>query len=83
MIKREKQYFYREFEKLGLSFVKSATNFVVINVNQDSQKVFQKLLCKGIIVRNMSAWGLKTYIRVTVGKSQENKKFIRSLKEIL
>jgi len=40
-------------------------------------------LSKGIIVRNMSAWGLKTYIRVTVGKPQENKEFIKNLKEIL
>ncbi|MDP8265444.1 MAG: histidinol-phosphate transaminase [Candidatus Aceula meridiana] len=83
LCEKEKQYLYEEFKKFGLSFVKSATNFVVIDVKKDSQKVFQKLLRKGIIVRNMNAWGLKNYIRVTVGKPQENRKFIRSLKEIL
>jgi len=83
LCEKEKEYLYGELGRLGLAFVKSATNFIVINVKQDSQKVFQKFLSKGIIVRNMSAWGLKTYIRVTVGKPQENKEFIKNLKEIL
>ncbi len=80
---KEKRYLYQQLEKLGLSFVESFTNFVLIDVRQDSVDIFQKLLHKGIIVRDMSSWGLDGFIRVSIGKPKENKHFIRVLKEIL
>ena len=43
----------------------------------------EKLLQKGVIVRPMGAWSLKTFIRVTIGKPAENKRFISGLKPIL
>ena len=41
------------------------------------------LLKKGVIIRDMAAWGLKGYIRVSIGKPSENKRFIKTLGEIL
>jgi len=82
-IEKEKQYLYTQIKKMGLNFVKSATNFILINVERDSTQVFQDLLHKGIIVRDMSSWGLEGFIRVTIGKPKENKCFIKALKEIL
>ena len=41
------------------------------------------ILKKGIIIRPMAAWGLKTFIRITIGKQSENEKFISALREIL
>ena len=38
---------------------------------------------RGVIVRDMKAWGLDTFIRVTIGTHRENVKFIRALKEVL
>lgn len=77
-----KKFLYREFTKMGLKFVKSYSNFVLVNVG-DGKRVFKKLLKKGIIVREMSVYGFPEYIRVTIGKMNELKRFIKALKEVL
>jgi len=41
------------------------------------------MLKEGIIVRDMRQYGLKSFIRVTIGTERENEKFIRVLKKIL
>jgi histidinol-phosphate aminotransferase len=80
---QQRQYLYRNLTKLGLDFKKSVTNFVLIDVGQDSSKICGRLLKKGIIVRDMKFWGLKNTIRVSLGTPQENKKLISTLEEIL
>ena len=66
-----------------MTFVESVTNFVLIDVKADSLEASQKLLRKGVIVRDMGFWGLDRFIRVTIGTPKENNKFIKALKEIL
>lgn len=78
-----RQYFYQEFKKLGLEYLPSEANFVLFNVRRPAQEVFDQLLKKGMIVRSMKAYGLPTWIRVTVGKRAENVLFIKLLKECL
>lgn len=75
-------YLYREIKKLGLPYVPSQANFLLVNVG-DGEEAYKKLLSKGIIVRPMNAYDLKEYIRVTVGLPHENEKFIKALKEII
>lgn len=78
-----KEYLYSEFEKMSLSFIPSATNFILVNIGRKSEYVFKGLLKKGIIVRDMKAWGLDNFIRVTVGTKEENQRFIKELRKIL
>lgn len=80
---QQRQYLYRNFSKIGLDFKESVTNFILIDVRQDSSKICGRLLKKGIIVRDMKFWGLKNTIRVSIGTPQENKKLIATLEEIL
>jgi histidinol-phosphate aminotransferase len=82
-VKREKESLYDAFRNMGLKYVESATNFVLVNVERDCKEVFNALLRKGIIVRDMKAWGLDTYIRVTVGTKTESRKFVRALRSII
>ncbi|NQT22695.1 MAG: histidinol-phosphate transaminase [Candidatus Omnitrophica bacterium] len=77
-----KQYLYKNLESLGYDCVKSATNFILVNLKRNSKLIYRKLLKKGIIVREMSQWGLKGFIRVTIGTMSENKRFIKALKEV-
>ncbi len=74
---------YQGFKKLGLPFVKSATNFILVNVQRNSLEVSQALLKKGVIVRDMGFWGLDTFIRVTIGTKKENREFMKALGEII
>ena len=70
-------------DDMRLEYVKTVTNFMMINVRKNSKKVFEDLICKGVIVRDMEAWGYDTFIRVSVGTRKENEIFIKTLKEVL
>ncbi len=82
-LKEGKKYLYGNLKKLNLVFVDSCTNFILIDIGKDSTKVFKDLLRDGIIVRDMKAWGLNTYLRVTISTMKENKAFINSLRRHL
>ncbi len=78
-----KNYLCEEFKKLGLSYVPSEANFILIDMARDGVGVFKEMLKCGVIVRDMQQYGLKNYIRVTIGTDRENKKFIKALKKVL
>jgi len=82
-VEMEREFLYAAFRKLGLEYHRSATNFVVVNVAKDCKIVFNDLMKEGIIVRDMKAWGLDTFIRVTIGTKVENRRFITALKKVL
>jgi histidinol-phosphate aminotransferase len=78
-----RDYFYRELTRLGLAYVPSQANFVLIDVGRDSREVFDALLRRGIIVRAGAGLGLPQHIRVTVGTPDQNTRFIAALEEVL
>ena len=78
-----KRYLYKEFEKLGLEFVPTYANFILVKVGYPSREVFNRLLRKGVIVRAMDGYGFPDHIRVTVGTMRENVFFVNKLKEVL
>jgi len=82
-VEEQRQYLYRSLQSMDIAFEKSFTNFILVHVGGDSSQVAGGLLKKGVIIRDMSVWGLKGYIRVTIGSALENKRFIKSLGEIL
>jgi histidinol-phosphate aminotransferase len=82
-VERERQVLYAAFRKLGLRHEESYTNFILVKVDRDSSAVVNGLLSQGVIVRDMNVWGLKNYIRVTIGSSKENQLLIKALTEVL
>ncbi len=78
-----KQLFYAVCDRLGLRYVPSQTNFVLIDMGRPARPLYEALLRRGIIVREMSAWKLPTCIRVTVGTPSENRRFIAELTRCL
>ena len=46
-------------------------------------RVFKILAKAGILVRKMDIYGIKNSLRITIGKSEENRKLIFKLKKIL
>ncbi len=63
---------------LGLTFVPSHANFLLIRVG-DAAGVYQRLLKQGVIVRPVANYGLPEFLRVTVGLPAENQRFIDAL----
>ncbi|MFA5148739.1 MAG: histidinol-phosphate transaminase [Candidatus Omnitrophota bacterium] len=82
VVLKGKKFLYSALDKIGLPYVQSQTNFILVDVKMDSWEAFQKLLRYGVIVRDMKAYKLDSYVRVTVGTDKENRKFIEALKEI-
>lgn len=80
-IEAEKEFIYENLRNMKLDYVESATNFIMVDVKKDCKEVFNSLLKKGVIVRDMKAWGLDSFIRVTVGSRKENKRFVEALKK--
>lgn len=83
LVSRGRLYLYRKFEQMGLRSVPSEANFVLVDVGLDARKLAQALVERGMIVRAMNAYGLNTYIRVTVGTRFELMRFIHMLKVVM
>jgi len=82
-IEKERQYLYQSLKKMGVRFIKTVTNFLLLDAGQGGSQIAGKLLKRGVIVRDMSFWGLNNFIRVTIGTHKENQKFINALRGIL
>jgi histidinol-phosphate aminotransferase len=68
---------YEEFARSkGIDVIESYTNFVTLLLPEEknSSKIAQELLKKGMIVRDLSSYGLNA-IRVTIGTSVQNNRF--------
>lgn len=83
MLQEGKSYLYKSLKELNLAFIESVTNFILIKAGPRAEVIYQRLLRKGVIVRNMQAWGMNNFLRVTIGTMAENRKFIKALKEVI
>jgi histidinol-phosphate aminotransferase len=70
------------FTQLGLKFVPSFANFVLVRVG-DAAQINLELLKRGVIVRPVAGDGLPEWLRVSIGLPEENQKFIDALTAIL
>ena len=78
-----KRYLYKELDRLGFSYVPSQANFIFIDFEKDSEEIFQVLLRGGVIIRPGKIWGYRTFARVTIGRMDDNRRFIKALKKIM
>jgi len=84
-IRKWNKILFKKFKEMKIATNESKTNFLLLNfdrVNISSKKVFQKLANAGILVRAMNIYGIKNSLRITIGKSKENKNLISVLGKI-
>jgi histidinol-phosphate aminotransferase len=70
------------FDELGLPYVQSYGNFVLVKVG-DAAAVNLALLKAGVIVRPVANYGLPEWLRVSVGLPEENETFLKALRVAL
>jgi histidinol-phosphate aminotransferase len=68
--------------QLDLRAVPSHANFVLVELGRDAQAIADQLLRRGVIVRAMRWMGFPNAIRVSVGTSPENERFLRAMSEL-
>lgn len=83
VVARGRAYLYSVFKQMRVPYVPSAANFVLFDARRDGVEVFKELLKLGVIVRDMKQYGLRTFLRVTVGTQKENETFAKALKKVL
>jgi histidinol-phosphate aminotransferase len=79
---RGKLFYYQKFEELGLPYVPTETNFIFVDLQGDGKKIFNALLRKGVIIRPGDIYGYPRCARVTIGKPEENARFIDELRRL-
>lgn len=79
-----KEFLYRELRRLGIAFVKSEANFILLDLLADAPGICALMEDRGVIVRPVDNEALRErYARVTVGTMEENRFFVDALAEIL
>ncbi len=74
---------YAGFDQLGLSYVPSAGNFVMVEV-PEAGEVYRALLRLGVIVRPLRPnYNLGGHLRISVGLASENTRFLKALASVL
>ncbi|HEY8347731.1 MAG TPA: histidinol-phosphate transaminase [Symbiobacteriaceae bacterium] len=78
-----KQYLYGVLDRLGLRYVPTEANFVLIETGRPAAEVFDALLRQGVLVRPCGSFGLPNAIRVTIGTPEQNKAFAEALERVM
>ena len=76
--KEGRDYLQRCFASLGLKYVPSYANFILVKVG-DGKGLFNALQKRGVIIRDMCAYELPEWVRITIGTMEQNTRFIREL----
>ena len=77
----QREIMQTELTKLGLTVTPSAANFLLFGgFSQPADQIWQQLLDRGILIRDV---GLLGQLRVTIGTAAENQEFLSALAEVL
>ncbi len=81
-VRKERRRLFKELSKLNdVTTFPSDANFILFKVQQP-EVVYRKLLKKGVLIRNVNN-SVPGCLRVTIGRKDENRFFLNSLKDVL
>ena len=71
------------FEQLNLDYIPSAGNFICVKIGEHCTEIYEKLLYAGVITRPVANYQMAEYLRISVGRMDENQRVLDALKKIL
>lgn len=74
--------YYACCDALGLGYIPSFANFLMINLGRDGDEAAQRFLEAGIVLRSGRETGLPQWIRVTIGSGEENQRVFAVLRRL-
>jgi histidinol-phosphate aminotransferase len=80
LVRRARERYARGLDALGLEYVSSQANFVLVRVGAGA-RVSEAMLERGVIVRPMDAYGMPEMIRITFGTPEEDTRCLAALAE--
>jgi histidinol-phosphate aminotransferase len=81
LVRAGRRRFYAELPRLGIEYLPTQANFILIDLRRDSRPMYDFLLRRGLIVRPTHSFGLPTCLRVTFGLPEQNDRFFELLEE--
>jgi len=69
--------------EMGFLVYPSQANFIMVKPPMPASELFERLLRLGIIVRQLSSYGLTDYMRISIGSAAENEELVRTIRKIL
>jgi histidinol-phosphate aminotransferase len=84
-IVKERERLFGTLDKLeGITVYPSQANFILIRPEQEARWLFNKLVERSILIRDVSAYPfLDNHLRISVGTPEENNLLVKTLKSIL
>ncbi len=82
-VEEGKAYLGKAFGRLGIPHTPSDSCFVLFQLGDESERVFNALQERKVWIGDAMWWGLKGYLRVTVGTRDENQAFVNTLETVL
>ncbi len=83
LVRTGRAFLEEGLRRLGLTFVPSQANYILIYLGRSGREVYQAMLKEGVIIRAMDAYGFPEHIRVNVGLPEENERFLATLQKVL
>lgn len=71
------------FDSKGWDYFPSYTNFIWVNIEEDSKLVFEALQQLGVIVRPGYLWGWPTWMRLSTGTEDQMEFFTKMMDKVL
>ena len=68
-----------ELRRRGYTVLPSLANFLTYDTRAEGREVFRRLLAKGVIVRPLDPYDMRSFLRVSIGTPGENAAFLAAL----
>lgn len=81
--REQKRFYYDSFRELGLAYLPTATNFIMVDLGTESDPVYAEMAQRGVLVRPGSDFGMPTWLRISIGKPDENRRAVELLRQAL
>jgi histidinol-phosphate aminotransferase len=81
--RRGKAFLGAAFERLGLRYLPTQANFILVDLGRPAAGVAERLARRGVIIRPGAMWGLPSWARVSIGTPEENRDAVDALAAVL
>lgn len=83
LVKDERNRYYQAFDAMGLFYLNSHANFILVKLGEQAGDIANKLLLRGVIVRAMHSYAMPEFLRISIGLPSENIRCIDELQKLI
>ena len=83
-MKNGRKYLYQELDNLGLSYLPSQGFYILLrDLPLDAQFIVDEAHEQGVILRHTDVFNMPGYVRISIGRPEDNARAIEALRNIL